>query len=67
MRARFLDYARGPALEVQTCAYVALDQGYVIPFLFEQIYQQADKTVKIVDGFLRYLRSHQRSRLSQRS
>lgn len=64
---RFLGYSRRSAIEVQSCIYVALDQGYVSEPEFDKIYQQAEKTVQIVDGFLRYLRTHQRTHRTQRT
>lgn len=58
---RFLTYSRRSAMEVQSCAYIALDQGYLTRAEFEQLYQQAEKTIQIFDGFLRYLRAYQRT------
>jgi len=36
---------------------IALDQKYVDKEGFQEIYSQALKTMQIIDGFLRYLRS----------
>ncbi len=52
---RFLAYARRSASEVQTCLYVALDQGYITNRQFEEIYQQAEKCRMMIDGLRRYL------------
>ena len=62
---RFLGYARRSASEVQTCLYVAADNQLIRPVQFESVYQQAEKARKIVDGFRRYLRGHQRPKRAQ--
>ena len=54
---RFLRYSRRSAAETQTCSYVALDQEYISQTTFQEIYDQALKTIKIIDGLIRYLRS----------
>ena len=54
---RFLGYARRSASEVQTCLYAALDNRFSTQEQFDHIYQQAEKTRKMIDGFRRYLRS----------
>jgi len=55
---RFLKYSRRSGAEAQNCTYVALDQEYISQSTFQEIYDQALKTIKIIDGLLRYLRSH---------
>ena len=57
---KFLGYARRSASEVQTCLYAALDTRSVTQSHFDTVYQQAEKTRKVVDGFRRYLRGYQR-------
>lgn len=69
---RFLTYSRRSGAETQNCAYVALDQEYIIEDTFNDIYNQGLRTIKIIDGLLRYLRSQRpnktdRSKRSQRS
>jgi len=54
---RFLTYSRRSGAETQNCAYVAIDQGYIIEDTFNDIYAQGLRTIKIIDGLLRYLRS----------
>ena len=54
---RFLRYSRRSCAEVQNCSYVALDQRYISDNQFHEIYNQALKTLKIIDGLIRYLRS----------
>lgn len=63
---RFLTYSRRSCAEVQNCGYVALDQEYISEELFQEIYGQAVKTMQIIDGLLRYLRSHRAQRNQQR-
>ncbi|MBM4467790.1 MAG: four helix bundle protein, partial [Chloroflexi bacterium] len=54
---QFLTYARRSATEVQSELYIALDQEYIALADFETIYQQATKTKKLINGFIRYLRA----------
>ena len=54
---RFLTYSRRSCAETQNCSYVALDQEYIPQSTFQDLYDQALKTIKIIDGLLRYLRS----------
>ena len=64
--SRFLKYFRRSGAEIQNCAYIALDRKYISEAKFEEIYNKALKTIKIIDGLLRYLRT-QRSKPSKRS
>jgi four helix bundle protein len=69
---RFLTYSRRSCAEVQNCFYVALDQEYINETVLQQIYNQAKKVTMIIDGLLRYLRSHRpegpkRSKRSERT
>jgi four helix bundle protein len=63
---RFLTYSRRSCAETQNCLYIALDQQYISEITFKEIYNQGLKTIKIIDGLLRYLRS-QRSQRSKRT
>lgn len=63
---KFLGYSRRSTAEVQTCLYVALDRRYVTDTTFQHVYGQAEKSRKIVDGFLRYLRQSRRVRRSEK-
>ncbi|MFZ7124550.1 MAG: four helix bundle protein [Desulfobacterales bacterium] len=56
---RFLTYSRRSASELQNCLYVALDQEYVLKNAFDELYDQAQQTIKVIDGLLRYLRHHE--------
>jgi four helix bundle protein len=59
---RFLTYSRRSCAEVQNCGYVALDQNYLDQEAFQDIYGQGLKTMQIIDGLLRYLRSKRTKR-----
>ena len=61
---RFLGYAFRSATEVQSHLYVALDQGYLMKDRFEDLYQQAVETKKLINGFIRYLRKAPRGVVS---
>jgi four helix bundle protein len=54
---QFLFIAMSSAAEVQSHLYVALDQGYIDRDLFQEIYDQADKTAMIISGLIKYLRT----------
>ena len=54
---QFLFIAMSSAAEVQSHLYVALDQGYIDKRTFDTIYNQADKTAKIISGLITYLRT----------
>ena len=56
---RFLGYARRSASEVQSHLYVAVDQGYIDQKQFTKVYEQAEKTRKLISAFSRYLRGFQ--------
>ncbi|MFH0959443.1 MAG: four helix bundle protein [Pseudomonadota bacterium] len=54
---QFLFIAMSSSAEVQSHLYVALDQSYIDPEPFQQTYDQADKTAKIISGLIKYLRT----------
>lgn len=56
---QFLFVAMSSAAEVQSHLYIALDQGYVSKDTFESIYQQANKTARIISGLITYLLAKQ--------
>ena len=58
---QFLGYALRSATEVQSHLYVALDQQYLAQDAFDDLYQGAVKVKSIIHGFMRYLRSAERS------
>lgn len=64
---KFLSYARRSASEVQTCLYVALDNGSASQAQFNDVYQQAQNTRQCIDGLMRYLRSSLERERAQRT
>ncbi len=52
---QYLFISKSSAAEVQSEAYVALDQKYVSHDLFQEIYDQAEKVSKLDSGFITYL------------
>jgi four helix bundle protein len=56
--AQFLFISVSSAAELQSHMYVAMDQHYVTKETFDNIYQQADKTGKMISGLITYLREN---------
>jgi len=52
----FLSIAKSSAGEVQSQLYAALDQGYITPEQFNQGYNLCDETMRLIGGFMAYLR-----------
>jgi len=57
---QFLSYAFRSATEVQSHLYVALDQGYIDEEQFDELYHQALRVKKLINGFIRYLKGAKR-------
>lgn len=55
--AQFLFIAMSSAAEVQSHLYIALDQRYIDQTQFDEIYEQANKTARIISGLITYLRT----------
>jgi four helix bundle protein len=55
---QFLFISLSSAAELQSHMYVAMDQHYVTKETFDNIYQQADKTGKMISGLITYLREN---------
>lgn len=55
---RFLRYAKRSCTEVQSELYVALDEEYLSPQEFKEIYEQAGRTRAAVHGFIKYLEKY---------
>ena len=53
---QFLYIAMASTAEVKSHLYVALDQSYVGKTQFDDIYNQADKTAKMISSLIKYLR-----------
>jgi four helix bundle protein len=56
---QFLFIAMSSAAEVQSHLYIAFDQRYIDQKQFDEIYDQANKTAKIISGLIKYLRTRQ--------
>ena len=56
---QFLFIAMSSSAEVQSHLYIAVDQGYLLKDIFESIYEQANKTARIISGLIKYLRTKQ--------
>jgi len=54
---QFLFIGMSSAAEVQSHLYVALDQKYIDQKYFGEIYDQANKTARIISGLITYLRT----------
>ena len=54
---QFLFISKSSAAEVQSEAYVALDQEYIERREFTKIYDLAENTSKLCSGLIKYLRS----------
>lgn len=54
---RFLGYARRSATELQSHLYVARDQDYLDDQRFAELYDRAALVIRLVGGFMRYLRT----------
>jgi four helix bundle protein len=53
---QFLYIAMASAAEVKSHLYVALDQAYIEKKQFDDIYDQARKTAKMISALIKYLR-----------
>jgi four helix bundle protein len=62
---QFLFIAMSSAAEVQSHLYIAMDQDYINQRQFDEIYDQANKTAKIISGLIKYLRTKQTRSTSQ--
>jgi four helix bundle protein len=57
---QFLFISKSSATEVQSEAYVALDQAYIDQQSFDSIYAQAEKVSKLCSGLIKYLMENQK-------
>ena len=53
---QFLSTSKGSCGEVKSHLYVALDQAYITPACFDQLYGQASEVSRLLSGFMTYLR-----------
>ncbi len=56
---RFLRYAKRSCTEVQSELYVALDEQYITPNEFKDVYEQARRARAAVRGFINYLKKYE--------
>jgi len=62
---QYLFISKSSATEVQSEAYVALDQKYIPQQTFEEIYKQGELVAKLDSGLINYLKPSQPSKLSK--
>ncbi|GAG29399.1 unnamed protein product [marine sediment metagenome] len=55
--SNFLSIARASAAEVQNDLYIALDLNYISQTEFNQLYQEAKKIAKQINGLMNYLKN----------
>ena len=60
---RFLRYAKRSCTEVQSELYVALDEEYITPREFEDVYEQARLSRAAVRGFINYLKRYEERKI----
>jgi len=63
---RFLRYAKRSCTEVQSELYVALDEKYISPNAFKDVYEQARRTRAAVRGFINYLKKYEERKPTNR-
>ena len=56
---QFLSNSKGSCGEVKSQLYVALDQSYISPAGFGELYSKADEVSRLVGGFMAYLQHSQ--------
>jgi four helix bundle protein len=56
---RFLRYAKRSCTEVQSELYIALDEEYILPNEFKDVYEQSRQTRAAVRGFINYLKKYE--------
>jgi len=61
---RFLRYAKRSCTEGQSELYVALDEEYILPNEFKDVYDQARRTRAAVRGFINYLRKYEECKVA---
>lgn len=58
---RFLVISRRSSSELESHLYIALDQEYISQDEFNNLIKQSSKVAQLINGFIRYLRTHQRA------
>ena len=62
---RFLRYAKRSCSEVQSELYVAVDEQYISPDEFKDVYEQAKRTRAAVRGFINYLKNYEKHKVAE--
>ncbi len=57
---RFLRYSKRSCTEVQSELYLAVDEEYISPDEFNDVYEQARRTRAAVRGFINYLTKYEK-------
>ncbi len=63
---RFLRYAKRSCTEVQSELYVALDEEYISPNEFKDVYEQTRRTRAAIRGFINYLKKYEERKTTNR-
>jgi len=63
---RFLRYAKRSCTEVQSELYVALDEVYISPNEFKDVYEKARQTRAAIRGFINYLKKYEERKPTNR-
>jgi len=63
---RFLRYSKRSCSEVQSELYIAVDEEYISPGEFKDVYEQAGRTRAAVRGFINYLKKYEERRAANR-
>ena len=59
-------YAKRSCTEVQSELYVALDEKYISPDEFKDVYEQAGRTRAAIRGFINYLQEYKTQKSTNR-
>ena len=63
---RFLRYFKRSCTEVQSELYIAVDEEYISPGEFKDVYEQARRTRAAVRGFINYLKKYEEPKATNR-
>jgi len=63
---RFLRYAKRSCTEVRSELYVALDEVYISPNEFKDVYEKARQTRAAIRGFINYLKKYEERKPTNR-
>ena len=63
---RFLRYSKRSCTEVQRELYIAVDEEYISPGEFKDVYEQARRTRAAVRGFISYLKKYEERKATNR-